>query len=89
MRDLPPLSEPTIIPDTFVSELTMVEHMGSCVRLVFAAMLRDCGERRVVARLIIPAELLTTMCSQIRSAAEEKARFPATVTGKHGSGFDA
>jgi hypothetical protein len=90
MRDNLRISEPVVAPDRFVTELSMIEHFGSCVRLVFTARLFDCDqyERRVVARLVVPAELLKAICRQIQG--EEKAPFPAIVTGGHDrSGFDA
>jgi hypothetical protein len=67
MREIFTLAEPVIIPDTFVTELSAIERFGSTARLVFTSRIfdGDCSERRVVCRLIVPAELLKTICRQI------------------------
>jgi hypothetical protein len=54
-------------PDAFCEALVRIERLGSCRRLVFAVSDR-CGSERVhnvVAKLVVPAELMTELAQMI------------------------
>ena len=64
-----PLIESCAIPDMFCGELARIETIGPCSRLVFAV--RQQGypegsvERVVVARVVVPTEILPAMCAAL------------------------
>lgn len=67
MPDEPkPLTEPFAIPDTFVSG-TSVERLDGQVRIVGWSDMMT--ERRLVARLILPAETARALVPALRKAA--------------------
>jgi hypothetical protein len=60
--------EPFATPDAFCEALVRIERIGSCRRLVFAVSEphAPCGPARaVVAKLIVPAELMAELAQMI------------------------
>jgi hypothetical protein len=60
--------EPFATPDSFCETLVRIERVGSCRRLVFAVIER--GDpyhpvRAVVAKLVVPAELMAELAQMI------------------------
>jgi hypothetical protein len=60
--------EPFATPDAFCEALVRIERIGSCRRLIFAVT--DHGDpgrpmRAVVAKLIVPAELMAELAQMI------------------------
>jgi hypothetical protein len=60
--------EPFATPDAFCEALVRIERIGSCRRLVFAV--NDHGDpgrpmRAIVAKLIVPAELMADLAQMI------------------------
>ena len=62
------ISEPFVCTDTFCTAIASVEHVGSCVRLTFAATRRSPftgkDERMIVAHLVIPSRRCPTSASR-------------------------
>jgi hypothetical protein len=55
------------VEDTFAAELVSVETMGPVTRLVFTTLYR-CEietEKRVVARIVVPTEIIARMARQL------------------------
>ncbi|KGT79735.1 hypothetical protein MA20_10870 [Bradyrhizobium japonicum] len=46
------------VTDTFSDAMVRIERLGSCRRLVFAVSNPHHSERIIVAKLIVPAELM-------------------------------
>ena len=60
--------EPFATPDSFCETLVRIERVGSCRRLVFAVTDRSDPHRparAVVAKLIVPAELMADLAQMI------------------------
>jgi hypothetical protein len=59
--------EPFCVPDSFCEALVRIERIGSCRRLVFAVTDHSApgGLRAVVAKLVIPAELMAEIAQMI------------------------
>jgi hypothetical protein len=60
--------EPFSTPDAFCEALVRIEHIGSCRRLVFAVSEPHAPggpARAVVAKLIVPAELMAEIARMI------------------------
>jgi hypothetical protein len=54
--------------DTFCEVLARIERIGSCRRLVFAVTERHCNDRpsrAIVAKLVLPAEMMTEIAQMI------------------------
>lgn len=71
-----PLTEPSVIADTFCSELACIEQIGPCLRLTFAVAQTVHGgdgasERAVVAKVVIPAEAMASLLRQISEPAKK------------------
>jgi len=66
--------EPFATPDSFCETLVRIERLGSCRRLVFAVTERGdpCRPMRaVVAKLVVPAELLADLAQMIAADRSE------------------
>jgi hypothetical protein len=59
--------------DTFSDALVRIERLGSCRRLVFVVSNPHACERVVVAKLIVPAELMHELAQMIASDAIDPA----------------
>jgi len=58
--------EPYATPDAFCEVLARIERIGSCRRLVFVVSDRDNpAQHAVVAKLIIPAEMMADLAQMI------------------------
>ena len=61
--------EPFSVPDAFCDALVRIERIGSCRRLVFAVSENNAcpggPARAVVAKLIVPAELMAEIAQMI------------------------
>jgi hypothetical protein len=60
--------EPFGTPDAFCEALARIERIGSCRRLVFVVSDRNCPDRpmrAVVAKLVLPAELMAEIAQMI------------------------
>jgi hypothetical protein len=60
--------EPYATPDAFCEALVRIERIGSCRRLVFAVSDRNCPHgptRAIVAKLVVPAELMAEIAQMI------------------------
>ena len=60
-------SEPFCVPDAFCEALVRIERIGPCRRLVFAVTDHSApgGLRAVVAKLVVPAELMAEIAQMI------------------------
>jgi hypothetical protein len=69
----PETYEPFETPDTFCEMLVRIERLGSCRRLVFAVSGRCASERvrNVVAKLVVPAEMMAEIAQRIGSDSPE------------------
>lgn len=78
--------EPFAVQDTFCAQIVHIERLGAVSRIFFAAPNRDMhtGEEvlYVVAKLIVPTDLIATMIYDLGQAPEERA---ATVEQRRGS----
>lgn len=66
--------EPFATPDSFCEALVRIERVGSCRRLVFAVADNNCPGRpmrTVVAKLVVPAELMAELATSIYADACE------------------
>jgi hypothetical protein len=60
--------EPFCVPDAFVEALARIERIGSCRRLVFTVTDHSAPgglSRAVVAKLVVPAELMAELAQMI------------------------
>ena len=61
------------VTDTFSDGLVCIERLGSCRRLVFAVSNPRDRERNVVAKLIVPAEIMAELAQMIAADCPEQA----------------